>query len=57
MKPYGRTKCIRGCPWKKDSHLHDKNHRKLEMWWEGVADYLNRTGIKRLWKKEIENEQ
>lgn len=57
MKPYGREKKITQNPeWKTDYHGHSKNHRKLESWWEGIADYLFRTEIKRRWKKQIEEE-
>ena len=62
MKPYGREKKVNGSDhrfgshWKKDYHMHDKKHRKVESWWEGICDYLSRTEIKRRWRKDIENE-
>lgn len=60
MKPYGREKNVNGSShifgvhWKKDFHVHDKNHRKLEAWWEGICSHLSRTEMKRRWKKDIE---
>lgn len=52
MKPYGREKKImRNIP---DLHPHPK--RKVKMWWDDMCDFLDRSAIKRIWKKEI-NEQ
>ena len=57
MKPYGRVKKVTGGQfWKRDRHWHDKKHRKLGNWWEGICDFLSRTEIKRRWKNETENE-
>jgi len=56
MKPYGREKRISQNPsWKIDYHLH-KNGRKLESWWEGMADILSRTEIKRRWRNKAKEE-
>lgn len=55
MKPYGREKKISGSGlWKKDYHLHNKKHRKVESWWEAIADYLSRSAMKQKVKKEME---
>lgn len=62
MKPYGREKKVNGSShkygshWKKDYHVHDRNHRKVESWWEEICDYLSRTSIKGLVKKQIDDE-
>ena len=62
MKPYGREKKVKGgyyhgSNWKVDCHCHTKNHRKLGTWWEEFSEnYLSRTAIKKLWKKEVEND-
>lgn len=56
MKPYGREKTIKGGkPWKVDYHIH-KNGKKIGNWWEGMADYLSRTEIKRRVSNEIDKE-
>ena len=56
MKPYGREKIIKGGkPWKVDYHIH-KNSKKIGNWWEGMADYLSRTEIKRRVSNEIDKE-
>lgn len=56
MKPYGREKKITQNPsWKKDYHLH-KLGRKVENWWESIADFDFRTEIKRKVKKDIEEQ-
>jgi len=58
MKPYGREKKVKGSGrWKKDYHLHDKNHRKIESWWEGICGYISRERMKQLFKKYIQNEE
>ena len=58
MKPYGRNKYITGGQeWKKDYHLHDKRHRKVESWWEGIADFISRSAMKQTLKKEIDKEE
>ena len=57
MKPYGREKKVEGSGgWKKDYHLHDRNHRKIESWWEGICDYVSRARMKQDIKKEIKKE-
>lgn len=56
MKPYGRDKKITQNPsWKRDYHIR-RLGRKVENWWEEIADFDFRTEIKRKWKKEIENQ-
>lgn len=56
MKPYGQEgKTKASGIWKKDYHLHDKNHRKLESWWEGFAHFVSRKTIKQRIKKLILN--
>lgn len=56
MKPYGREKKIMQNPsWKKDYHLHRKG-RKIESWWEGIADFISRSRIKQIVRKEIDEE-
>jgi hypothetical protein len=56
MKPYGREKKITQNPsWKKDYHLHRKG-RKIESWWEGIADFISRSRIKQIVRKEIDEE-
>jgi hypothetical protein len=56
MKPYGRGKFISGSgTWKKDYHLH-KNGRKVESWWEGIADFFCRARIKQIFKENVEKE-
>lgn len=56
MKPYGREKHVSGGQtWKKDYHLHDKKHRKVESWWEGITDFLSRSAMKQKLKKTYEN--
>lgn len=59
MKPYGgREKPIRGGRgfrtgnWKVDFHIHRKG-RKLENWWEGIADVLSRSAMKQRLKRNI----
>lgn len=60
MKPYGREKVVRGGRGfmagnrKKDNHCHDKNHRKLENWWEDFNTCISRTTIKQKLKKQLE---
>lgn len=62
MKPYGREKKINGSShvfgshWKKDYHLHDKNGRKVESWWEGIACYLSRSKMKQDIMQKIKEE-
>ena len=57
MKPYGREKKISGSGrWKKDYHLHDKNHRKLESWWEDICCFISRKTMKQLFKKQFNSE-
>lgn len=55
MKPYGRKPAPR-FPGKVDLHLHPK--RKLKMWWEDEMsdNTLTRSGVKRLIKKEIDEQ-
>ena len=57
MKPYGRNDIVHQNPrWKKDYHLHNKNHRKLANWWEEFSgNTISRSRIKQLWKKEIKD--
>lgn len=61
MKPYGREKKINGSShvfgshWKKDCHLH-KNGRKVESWWEGIADFFCRARMKQIFKENVEKE-
>lgn len=52
MKPYGRYKKVRlNIP---DNHPHPKH--LIINWWEDMCRYLDRSSIKRLWKKEVEQE-
>ena len=51
MKPYGRKPAPRW-PGKEDAHPK-KGWRN---WWENMWDCLSRNGIKREWRKQIENE-
>ena len=55
MKPYGNNNLTPGAgPWKKDYHLHNKNHRKIRNWWEYFAENtISRTTIKKKVKEEI----
>lgn len=56
MKPYGREKKITQNPsWKTDYHLH-KRGRKVESWWEGIADFLSRSAMKQKFKKEVKDD-
>lgn len=50
MKPYGREKKVR-FPSKRDCHPK-KGERN---WWEDVADFLSRSRMKQLLKKEFEH--
>jgi hypothetical protein len=51
MKPFGRVKNIKGGGrWKTD--VHPK--KGFMNWWEGLDNFISRSGIKRMWKKEIE---
>jgi hypothetical protein len=58
MKPYGRIDIVQQNPkWKKDYHVHDKNHRKIRNWWEDFSsNAVDRITLKHIWKKEIEDE-
>lgn len=50
MKPYGRYKKVR-------LNLPDCHPKKgWRNWWEDMCDVLDRSAIKRLWKKEVEQE-
>ena len=51
MKPYGR-KPAPHFPHKTDCHPK----KGWKNWWEDMCDVLSRSEIKKLWKKEIENE-
>ncbi len=56
MQPYGRLKKVKGGnEWKRDYHIHIKN-RKISNWWEGMCDFLTRSRIKQIFKKEIQKE-
>lgn len=55
MKPYGRSKKVKGWNGKIDYHIHS-NNRKLGSWWEGICNYFTRGRIKQITKKEISNE-
>ncbi len=50
MKPYGREKKVKGGkPWKIDNHPRNG----MINWWESMCDYLSRSRMKQIWKKEI----
>ena len=51
MKPYGRKPAPR-FPRKEDCHLHNG----WRNWWEDMCSTLSRSGVKRLWRKEVDNE-
>ena len=52
MKPYGREKKLKGGkPWKIDNHPKPK-HLWIN-WWEDMCDYLSRSRMKHLVKKDI----
>lgn len=55
MKPYGLGRKITGSKWKKDYHLHDKNHRKIGTWWEDLVDYISRRRMKQDLNNKINN--
>ena len=53
MKPYGREKNLKGGkPWKVD--VHPK--KGYINWWEGMVDYLTRSRMKQIWKKDIDDD-
>lgn len=53
MKPYGREKNVKGGkPWKKDVHPP----KGYVNWWEKMCDFLTRSQMKQIWKKDIDNE-
>lgn len=53
MKPYGRYKKVRlNIP---DYHPPKKSGG-WRNWWDDMCDYLDRSAIKRIWKKEVEQE-
>lgn len=59
MKPYGRKdEPIKGGNfWKRDYHLHSKNGKKLDNWWEEMSEaYVDRGSIKNKVKRKIEKE-
>lgn len=56
MKPYGREKNIKGSgKWKKDYHIHFKNHKILN-WWEDISKFLTRGRMKQIFNNEIKKE-
>jgi hypothetical protein len=62
MKPYGRAKKVKGGVsyfgnnWKRDYHVHDRNHRKVGNWWEDFWTILTRSAIKRNVQRQIDEE-
>ena len=49
MKPYGRTKVVKGGScypsgklWKTDYHIHE-NFRKVKNWWESICNISPKT--------------
>ena len=58
MKAYGNNNLTPSSgTWKKDYHLHDKNHRKIGNWWEYFTENtFPRTTIKKKVKEEINKE-
>ena len=52
MRPYGRTKKIKGMGWKKDVHPP----KGYINWWEDICDFLTRGAIKHQVKKEIDKD-
>lgn len=57
MKPYYQGKKLVGNgSWKKDYHIHDKNHHKVENWWVDLNEWLTRTTLKQRTRREIEKE-
>lgn len=59
MKPFGREGKIKGSgSWKRDYHIHDKNHRKVLNWWEGEMEhFLSRSRMKQIWKNIINKDK
>jgi len=57
MKPYNREGNIKGSGiWKKDYHLHNKNHRKILNWWEvEMQHFTSRSRIKQILIRSIKN--
>lgn len=54
MKPYGREKKVKGSgSWKRDYHPR----KGLINWWENMCDYLTRSRMKQIWKKEIKQQE
>ena len=58
MRQYGRDKTITGGnSWKRDYHLHSKNHRKLKNWWQEISENSTpRATMKQKLKQEISKE-
>lgn len=55
MKPNNRKPPIKGCRWKKDFHLHDKKHHKIDNWWVELSEnQIGRNIIKQKIKKDTE---
>ena len=53
MKPYGRDKKIKGTgKWKQDVHPP----KGYINWWENMCNFLSRSRMKQVWKKEIKEE-
>lgn len=53
MKPYLRTKKIKGSGyWKKDYHIHEDN-RKVGNWWENMNTFTSRSTMKISLKKTV----
>ena len=53
LKPYGRDKKVIGFPNKVDYHLK-KN--KTGNWWEEIVDFMSRSRIKQIIRKDIDKE-
>lgn len=59
MKPNNQKAPIQAAgEWKKDYHLHDRNHHKIGNWWEELSEEcVGRNTVKQKIKNELSKEE